>query len=576
MTQMDLARQSRTARGTRRRVHELPSAAEPGIKGVGAPRKCDKWVVKTNTDTAPGTPTEFMARFGSLYSGILHGFDRLRFAGILRTIQDARGMMGYLHRANVLLKDFGAHAEALTERVRASAFRVAATAGLEVEYLRSSLERKQERAQEAVARRPGATGLVAIYSCVEPCRTFFVRGDKARQRLVLEAGSGKCLHLYFYFQHAIHGLMHVRLQTWYPFTVNVGLNGRQWLAQQMRAAGLGFTQVGNCFTRLDDLAAAQALCDQQLATDWSALLGGLLQECHPLAAEIGAPIGQSYYWSLKESEFASDVLFHQPAQLAALYPRLVHHGITHFGSEDILRFLGRRSPGISPSFGGELNSSLRRRLEGVRLKHYAAGNSIKIYDKEGQVLRVETTIHRPEVFKVYRPTAAPGPDGQEQLAWQKMRQGVADIHRRATVCRAANTRYLEALAQTSSAQPAGAAAEGIFSRVEKGKRRYRALNPWAKEDGALLEAISAGQWTINGLRNRDLREALFGTGATAAETKRLAARTTRLLALLRAHGILQKISATHRYQVTEKGRQIITALQAAKRASIDALTKLAA
>jgi hypothetical protein len=532
--------------------------------------------VKTNTDTPHGTPTEFMARFGSLYSGILHGFDRLRFAGILRTLQDGRGMSGYLQRAQVLLKDFAGYAEALTQRVRQHAYRLATAAGLEVEYLRSSAERKQERAQAAAERRPGATGLIAVYSCVEPCRTFFVRGERTQQRLVLEAGHGKCLHLYFYFQHALHGLLHVRLQTWFPFTVNVGLNGRQWLAQQLRAAGIGFTQVGNCFTHLADVGAAQALCDQQLATDWSALLGGLLQECHPLAGEIAAPISQSYYWTLKESEFASDVLFHHPAELAALYPRLLHHGITHFGSEDILRFLGRRTPGIAPDFAGELNSSLRRRPEGVRLKHYAAGNSIKLYDKEGQVLRVETTIHRPEVFKVYRPTAQPGPDGQEQLAWQKMRQGVADIHRRATVCRAANTRYLEALAQTSRADAAGAVAESIFSRVQKGKRRYRALNPWTKEDGALLEAISAGEWTINGLRNRDLRQALFGAGATAAETKRLAARTTRLLSLLRAHGLLQKVQGTHRYQVTERGRQVITALQAAKRASIEALTKMAA
>jgi hypothetical protein len=543
---------------------------------VGTPRWGDKWVVKTNTDLLHGVPSQFMARFGSRFSGILHGFDRLRFAGILRTIQDARGMAGYLQRAGVLLKDFPDYAKALTRRIRQHAYSLAGTASLEVEYLRSSLERKQELAQQAAARRPDARGLIAVYSCVEPCRTFFVRGERAQQRLKLEAGSGKCLHLYFYFQHATYGLMHVRLQTWFPFTVNVGLNGRQWLAQQLRAAQIDFTQEGNCFTRLEDVAAAQALCERQLETDWSALLGGLLQECHPLAAEIGAPIGQSYYWTLKESEFASDVLFTSAAELAALYPRLVHHGIAHFGSEDILRFLGRRTPGVSPTFAGELNSSLRRRPEGVRLKHYAAGNSIKVYDKEAQVLRVETTIQRPEVFKVYRPTAQPGPGGEEQLAWQKMRQGVADIHRRAAVSRAANTRYLEALAEVSNQEPVGPAAQTIFAPVHKAGRRYRALNPWTKEDGALLEAIAAGEWTINGVRNRDLRQRLFGSGATPVETKRLAARTTRLLGLLRAHGIVQKVSGTHRYQVTAQGRRIITALQAAKRASIEELTKIAA
>ena len=97
-------------------------------------------------------------------------------------------------------------------------------------------------------------------------------------------------------------------------------------------------------------------------------------------------------------------------------------------------------------------------------------------------------------------------------------------------------------------------------------RRYRALNPWHQPDADLLEAISAGQWTINGFRNRDLRTALYGTTTDPAEAKRQSARVTRLLGLLRAH----------RYQVSAKGRQIITALQAARRASIEELAKIAA
>ena len=498
--------------------------------------------------------------------------------GSFRTLQDARGMAGYLQRAGVLLKGFSDFAEQLTERVREKGRALAAAAGLTVEYLASSAQRKQLLAQEAVQRCGGQTGLVSVYSCVEPCRTFFVRRDAQQQGLVLEAGQGKCLHLYFYFLHPLYGLLHLRLQTWFPFTVTVCLNGRQWLAQQLKAAGLGFVQQGNCFTQLADVAAAQQLCHQQTETDWTALLQGLLGECHPLAAEIGAPIGQSYYWALKESEYATDVLFHSPAELAALYPRFLHHALEHFGSQDVLRFLGSKSTArtVHGNFKDELYSTLRRRPEGVCLKHYAAGNSIKLYDKEGQVLRVETTIHHPEVFKVYRPAATPGPEGQEVLRWQKMRKGVADIHRRAQVSRAANTRYLEAMATVSSREPVGPLASTIFGRVEKEGRRYRALNPWHQPDADLLEAISAGQWTLNGFRNRDVRTALFGATTDAAESKRQSARVTRLLGLLRAHGIIHKVGGTHRYQVSAKGRQIITALQAARRASIEELAKIAA
>src|ERR1700722_17682446 len=131
--------------------------------------------MKTTTDTLHGAPESFLARFGQHFSGILSGFDRMRFLGSLRTLQDVRGMMGYLSRAKVLLKDFSAYAQALTERVRQQGRALATAAGLEVEYLPSSSERKQGRAQEAVLRRGGQEGLVSVYSCVEPCRTFFLQ-----------------------------------------------------------------------------------------------------------------------------------------------------------------------------------------------------------------------------------------------------------------------------------------------------------------------------------------------------------------------------------------------------------------
>src|SRR4051812_27718706 len=79
--------------------------------------------MKTNTDTLHGVPESFLARFGEHCSGILSGFDRMRFMGRLRTLQDARGMAGYLHRAGVLLKGFADYAEKLSERVREHARR---------------------------------------------------------------------------------------------------------------------------------------------------------------------------------------------------------------------------------------------------------------------------------------------------------------------------------------------------------------------------------------------------------------------------------------------------------------------
>jgi hypothetical protein len=105
----------------------------------------------------------------------------------------------------------------------------------------------------------------------------------------------------------------------------------------------------------------------------------------------------------------------------------------------------------------------------------------------------------------------------------------------------------------------------------------RALNPLAPEDVGLLEAINHGEFLLNGFRNRDLRARLFADMASSSpeEAKRQSAKVTRLLRLLRAHGVITKVSKTHRYQVTAEGRSQVTALLAARQARTEELLKAA-
>src|SRR5207245_11513879 len=82
----------------------------------------------------------------------------------------------------------------------------------------------------------------------------------------------------------------------------------------------------------------------------------------------------------------------------------------------------------------EVSTDLKRRAEGVRIKHRLGNNSIKLYDKaytgQAAVLRPDVTINDPAQFKVYRPKEG---DPQGELAWRQMRRGIADLHRRAEV-----------------------------------------------------------------------------------------------------------------------------------------------
>jgi hypothetical protein len=413
-----------------------------------------------------------------------------------------------------------------------------------------------------------------VLSCVEPCRSYGLPKDPETGHLKLTAATRKCLHYYFYLVDPRFGPMHLRLQTWLPLRIQVCLNGRDWLARQLNAEGIGYLKKDNAFVAIEDFGRAQALLDEQLQVNWPLVLDELVREFHPVHAErFGLPRPRPYYWVAEQTEWATDVNFDSPARLAALYPRLVHHGITTFGSRDVLRFLQQKVPahgGIDAHFTGEVMSDLKSRPEGVRIKHSCGRNSVKMYDKQGQVLRIETTIHNPKGLKAFRPSA----DGS--LQWQKLRKGVADLHRRSELSQAANERYLEALGAVESPTPLEKLTASLCEAVEREGRRYRGLNPLSEDDARVLEAVGQGEHLISGFRNRDIRQFLHGDPPADEKAQRSQSnRVGRLLGLLRAHGLIRKIPQTHRYQVTASGRTRLAAIYAARKATVEKLTEAA-
>ena len=238
-------------------------------------------------------------------------------------------MERYLNSCGVLIKEFKRFAESMTAKLKAAAYQAAAKAGRPLEYLSNPGISKEDYARAIAQRDRIKEGLIALFSAVEPCYSYSVRGDRATKEIHLVIEPRKCTHFYHYFMHVQFGLMHVRVQSWFPFTVEICLNGRQWLARQMDRAGIRYKQMDNCFIKLEDPVVAQALLDEQLHTDWPKALTQLLREAHPLHAQICRPLGQGYYWSASETEYATDVLFAQARELARLYPQFLHHGITN-------------------------------------------------------------------------------------------------------------------------------------------------------------------------------------------------------------------------------------------------------
>lgn len=521
---------------------------------------------------------EFLQQYASLVTGTLSGFDRVLFRGTQRMLANVSGLMAYLCCSGVLLKEFGSWANQLTEQVRSTGQRVMEDQSRPVVYLgRSSID-KEQTARQIAARDGISSGSVCLLESIEPFWGYEVQRNRQQKKLVLRLRQRMCVHQYHYLIHPQLGWMHARVQTWLPFTVKLCMNGREWLCRSLSEAGIGFERRENCLSWVSDVDKAQRMLDGQLKTNWPKLLRRITREVNPSLEQLllleGKPL--EYYWSMDQSEWASDVMFKDAASLSKLYPALIDQGIRALGSREVMRFLGKRVSKQGPISGNdEVVSDLSERIEGVRLKHRVNGNSVKMYDKQGSVLRIETTINQVRGFRVWRGTEAE----PQKKQWRPLRKGVADVHRRAKVSQACNGRYLSMLASVQQETKLGELIDPLCRPGQlPGGQPVRALRPFEQPDGKLLRIIGRGEFAINGMRNRDVREQLYGKDESASEQerRRQSAAVTRQLRLLRGHGLIRKVKGTHRYQLTAKGREVTTALSAARAASTNELAKLAA
>jgi hypothetical protein len=523
---------------------------------------------------------EFIAKHRDKITGTLSGFDRLVLRGTLRSITFVDGLRHYLYANDVLLKEFGSHVERVSRKLKDASENEANELGRPVKYLNSSQVSKEEIAREILAKDGLREGLICMLKCVEPCWSFDVHRNRETKKIELVLEQRKCLFLYQYRIHPMFGFMNARIQTWFPFSIQICLNGREWLGRQMDREGIKYAAAGNCFPWIEDWAKAQRLMDQQLRTNWPKELEPIARQLNPVHGEIFAKYPLSYYWSTYQSEWAIDVAFLKAAELRRLYPRLVHHGMSTFASSDVMRYLGKRTrlTGEVPSnFSGEVVSDLKERQEGIRIKHSVNGNSVKLYDKAytpaGSVLRAETTIHNGSDLRVYRAKEG-DPDGPK--SWRPLRRGIADLRRRTDLSKKAAERYLDAFAAADD----DTTLEELITRLQKHTiwrgRRVRGLHPFA-DDSSLLAAVTRGEFVISGFRNRDLQAVYFPSPAkTAREARRRSAWITRKIRLLRAHGLITKVAGTHRYQLTSSGRNVTVAVPTALRATLRQLTPLAA
>lgn len=491
---------------------------------------------------------QFVEKHSDKVVGALSSADRIVFRGHLRPICWPEGLEKFLGLQGLLIKDFKTFAPEQSERIKQHAVKLAERRGRPFEYLSGGRIRKEDRAR-SIAEHDGITrGLVCVFSTLELCGTFGITVGKERPHIV--SRRRKCLCIYFYLIDPVFGLMHVRLQSWFPFTIQICLNGHEWLARKMKRHDIDFRQVDNAFTWIADPPRAQRFADKFQDLDWPVILSRFAERANPLLGTLIS--NMDYYWVIDQAEFATDVMFQRPSALKNLYAKLLEHATLCFGAEDVMTFLGKRLNGV---FKGEVVSDFKKRWPGARIKHRVKSNWIKMYDKHGLVLRVETVINDPKDFRVRRKSIR---KGKPLMAWRPMAKGVANLYKYAEVAFAANRRYLDALAVIDDPAAAGQLICKSTRSIRKGSRSFRGFNPAAEQDVRLFSAVMRGEHAIRGFRNHDVRQVMFPAPINKQTERRYSAAVSRMLKRLHVHGLIAKTPRSRRWKLTTKGQLLMS------------------
>lgn len=482
-------------------------------------------------------------RYAPQIRGVLSCFDRILITGTLPDICHAEAFTRELNRRHIRIFDFARFAEPLRDAIRETAERVAEGNGLEIEFIRRiKAFRKEDRVQQILAQRGTHPGLVHIFSAMETCASFKPWHDKHSGKTFLKPDSGKCLHYYFYFIDPDLGLCHLRVPTWAPFRLQFCFNGHNWLASRLTRLKIGYKLVDNAFVDIDDFARAQQIADRLKPATLHRKLDRLVRRFCPAAAQFTA----GYHWSIMQIEYATDIVFKRREDLAPLYDHLIRSAVHVVRAEHVATFLGRK---LDPRYQGEVGNDFDTRIQGTRIRHKMGPVSLKMYDKFGCILRIETVANDVSFFKHHR--SVEHRNGSTEVKLAPVRKTLYSLGALPAILGACNRRYLEFLSSLDDDTAGRHHLEHLSRPVRDEKQRsYRGINFFDADDRALLLTLERGEFNLRGFQVRDLRYILAHLSGP---------QLSRQVRRMRMHRLIKKVRGTYKYYLTRLGRRVIAA-----------------
>lgn len=482
-------------------------------------------------------------KYSKVIEGVLSCYDRIIIQGTIPGICYDQGMTGYLYANKIRIFDYARFAEPLRDRIRENAKSIAESNGLEIEFLQKKKNkscRQESKIKKIIEKRGDHPGLVHIFSAMESCQTYKPWHDKKTHRTYLRNDWSRCLHYYFYFIDADLGLCYVRVPTWCPFRLQIYFNGHGLPASQLRSESIDYIQLDNAFTKINSFEHAQKISDSLSVKMLHEKLNVFAQTYCPVIDDFKS----QYHWSIMQAEYATDIVFKRRQDLKLIYDQLIRTAIHTVKPENIATFLGRKFHG---NYQDEMGNNFNTRIEGTRIKHTMGKNSVKMYDKFGLILRIETTVNDVSFFKHFREVEHR--DGSKTKQMAPMKKSIYSLSPLRSLLFASNHRYLEFISSFDDTSIGVDKLDKVSKPVVKATRSYKGFNFFSDDDQLLFESIASGEYNISGFQNKHLRTKLKNKNS---------GQVSRILKRLHVHGMIKKIGHTYKYYLTKLGRKIIS------------------
>lgn len=479
-------------------------------------------------------------RYSNQISGILHCYDRVVIQGTIPGLCYAGGMTSYLYFKKIRIFDYPKFAEPFKNEIRDNTEKIAQANDLQIQFLQKRNIRKETLIKNILDQRGHHPGLVHIFSAMEACPSYKPWHNKKTGKTYLKSVQGKCLHYYFYLIDPQLGLCYVRVPTWCPFRLQIYFNGHNQLSALLEQKGVEYSLLDNAIIKSDSFAKAQQLSDDLQAKWIHDKLDAFAQAYCPVINHFKL----QYHWSIMQIEYATDIIFKRRQDLQQIYDNLTRTAIHCVKADNIATFLGRK---LHPNYQDEMGNTFSTRIEGTRIKHTMGKASIKMYDKFGFILRIETTANDVSFFKHYR--TVEHRDGTTSKKLAQMKKGLYSIGPLQKLLFDSNRRYLQFISDLADPSAGVKKLEKVTATVMENHRPYKGFNFFDSNDQKVFLSIASGEFTISGFQNKHLREKIHDKNTS---------QISRILKRLRTHGLIKKVANTYKYYLTRFGSQVIT------------------